>query len=125
MAGHGFFYWNELLCADVDAAKAFYGETLGWSFSAMPMQKGNYWIASVRSSPVAGILDIATTELPDTTPPHWMGYIAVDDVDGRITKVERAGGKVLRPVFAVPGVGRIAMIEDSAGAVIGWMTPER
>ena len=47
MAQHGFFHWNELLCGDVDAAKAFYGETLGWSFTAMPMKQGNYWIASI------------------------------------------------------------------------------
>ncbi|HXK54687.1 MAG TPA: VOC family protein [Hyphomicrobiales bacterium] len=123
MAQHGFFHWNELLCGDVDAAKAFYGETLGWSFTAMPMKQGNYWIASIGAAPVAGLMDIAATNLPSGSDPFWMSYIAVDDVDGRVTKVEPAGGKVLHEVFEVPGVGRIALIEDASGAMIGWITP--
>jgi hypothetical protein len=123
MASHGFFHWNELLCGDVDAAKSFYGETLGWSFSALPMKNFNYWIASVGSAPVAGIMDVAATGMPTYTRPFWMSYIAVDDVDGRVTKVEQAGGKVLNPAFDVPGIGRIAIVQDGGGALIGWITP--
>jgi uncharacterized protein len=38
MAAHGTFNWNELMTRDVAKAKAFYGATLGWTFSDMPMQ---------------------------------------------------------------------------------------
>ena len=30
---------------------------------------------------------------------------------------------ILRPAFDVPGVGRFAIVKDSAGAFIGWITP--
>ncbi len=41
MASHGHFHWNELLTRDVERAKRFYQDTIGWSFSAMPMESGN------------------------------------------------------------------------------------
>ncbi|MEM8915209.1 MAG: VOC family protein, partial [Pseudomonadota bacterium] len=54
---------------------------------------------------------------------HWMSYLSVDDVDARVAKMAAAGGEVVRPAFNVPGVGRIAMIKDPGGAVLGVMTP--
>ena len=37
---HGKFYWNELMTRDVERAKKFYADTLGWSFDGMPMPGG-------------------------------------------------------------------------------------
>jgi len=45
MAAHGTFSWNELMTNDVAKTKAFYGATLGWTFSDMPMQAGVYTLA--------------------------------------------------------------------------------
>jgi hypothetical protein len=44
-------------------------------------------------------------------------------VDARATRAEAAGGKIRRPAFDVPGIGRIVILEDSNGAAMGWMTP--
>ena len=30
MTSHGTLHWNELMTGNVDAAKAFYGDTIGW-----------------------------------------------------------------------------------------------
>jgi predicted enzyme related to lactoylglutathione lyase len=56
-------------------------------------------------------------------PPHWFAYLAVDDVDARVARATAAGAKLLRPIFDVSGVGRIAILKDPVGAVLGWMTP--
>jgi predicted enzyme related to lactoylglutathione lyase len=56
-------------------------------------------------------------------PPHWMTYVAVDDVDGAVRTTREAGGTVHREPFDVEGVGRIAIIADPTGAVLGIMTP--
>jgi uncharacterized protein len=53
----------------------------------------------------------------------WMPYIAVDDVDARVKKATKAGAKVMKPAFDVPGVGRIVILKEPGGAGIGWMTP--
>ena len=52
-----------------------------------------------------------------------MAYIEVDNVDERAAKVGDAGGEILMPPFDVPEVGRIVMVRDVTGAVIGWITP--
>lgn len=122
---HGTFYWNELMTRDVERAKNFYTDTLGWGFNAMPMPGGgSYWIAMVGDEPVGGIFDISGPEF-GPVPESWMSYIAVDDVDARVAKAAKAGAKLMKPVFEVPGVGRIAVLMEPGGAGIGWMTPTK
>jgi predicted enzyme related to lactoylglutathione lyase len=120
---HGTFYWNELMTRDIARAKKFYGETMGWSFEAMPMDGGgSYWIAKSGSESVGGLFDISGPAFKDV-PESWMSYIAVDNVDERVKKATAAGAKVMKPAFDVPHVGRIAMLLEPGGAGIGWMTP--
>jgi len=120
---HGHFYWNELMTNDVDKAKDFYATTLGWRYEDMPMPEGVYHVVKDEGpAPIGGIMQMPK-EVPPGTPPHWFSYIAVDDVDKRVSALESAGGKVFRPAFDVPGVGRIAIVADATGAMMGWMTP--
>jgi predicted enzyme related to lactoylglutathione lyase len=120
---HGTFYWNELMTRDVARAKKFYGETMGWSFEAMPTEGGgSYWIAKSGGESVGGLFDISGPEFKGM-PESWMSYIAVDDVDERVKKATKAGAKVMKPAFDVPHVGRIAVLLEPGGASIGWMTP--
>src|SRR5262245_14647866 len=123
MASHGHFHWNELLTRDVERAKRFYATTIGWSVAAMPMQDGaTYWVANMDDEPVAGIFPIDRPEFA-AVPEAWMSYLAVDDVDARVKKAETAGARLMRPIFDVPGVGRIAILTEPGGAGIGWITP--
>ncbi len=120
---HGTFYWNELLARDVESAKTFYAETMGWTFEAMPMPDGGtYWLAKMGDEPVGGIFDISGRDY-EGVPESWMPYIAVDDVEARVKKAVKAGATVMKPIFDVPGVGRIAILKEPGGAGIGWMTP--
>lgn len=122
MGPHGKFYWNELLTDDVDKARAFYGATLGWTFSEMPMADGGtYHVATLGEEPVAGLMD-KTDLLPPTVPPHWFSYINVDDIHQRLKLLQAAGGHVLREPFEVPGIGCIAIVSDATGAPFGLMT---
>ena len=122
MSEHGHFYWNELMTRDPEGAKAFYGTTLGWEFEGMPMEHGTYWVCKVGDKPVGGIFPMTGAEF-EGMPPHWFAYLSVDDVDARVAKATAEGGKLARPAFDVPNIGRIAIIEDPTGAKIGWMTP--
>ena len=123
MADHGTFYWNELMTRDPEKAKAFYAATLGWTFDAMPMAEGGtYWVAKMSDAPAGGIFTMDGPQF-DGVPEHWFSYIAVDDVDARVKRAEAEGGKILRPAFEVPGIGRIVILQDSNGAAMGWMTP--
>jgi uncharacterized protein len=122
---HGTFYWNELMTRDVERAKKFYGQTIGWTFEAMPTPDGStYWLANMDGQPVAGMFDINGPEYGQV-PESWMSYLAVDDVDARVQKAVKAGAKLMKPAFDVPGVGRIAILTEPGGAGIGWMTPSQ
>jgi len=122
MTPHGFFHWNELATKDVEAAKKFFGETVGWTFSGMEMENGMYWVAMDGDKPIGGIMAMEGPHFEGQSP-HWTSYLSVDDVDARIEKTTANGGEVVMPAFDVPHVGRIAMIKDPTGAKLGIITP--
>lgn len=122
-SGNGLFHWNELLTTDVEKAKAFFEATLGWTYEEMDMPGGKaYYLALVNDEPVAGLMSMPA-EVPAGTPPHWLSYVEVDDLDSSVQKVQRSGGSVLRAPFEIQDVGRIAVIADPTGAVLGLITP--
>jgi uncharacterized protein len=119
---HGTFYWNELMTWDVDQAKRFYADTLDWSFAPMAMPDGTYWVIKCGDATVGGMFQMSKSDY-EGLPEAWMGYIAVDDIDARIAKATEVGGTLMRPPFDVPGVGRIALLQEPGRAAIGWITP--
>ena len=122
---HGNFYWNELMSLDVARDKKFYAEALGWSFDAMPMAEGGtYWVAKVGDKPVGGVFDISGPQFGPVSE-TWMSYIAVDDVDARVKKAQGLGAALMKPIFDIPGVGRIAILTEPGGTGIGWITPAK
>jgi predicted enzyme related to lactoylglutathione lyase len=122
MFTNGSFYWNELMTRDAEAAKRFYGETLGWTFEAMNQDEGAaYWVAKVGDESVAGIYQIAADD--QETGEGWFAYVAVEDLSTALARATSTGGKVEREPWDVPGVGRIAIVSDNAGNAMGWMKP--
>jgi predicted enzyme related to lactoylglutathione lyase len=122
MTTHGHFHWNELVTRDVEKAKKFYGDTIGWTFDGMPMPDGTYWVAKMGAAFVGGLFPISDPQW-EGVPEHWMSYLSVDDVDARVKKAQAAGAKLMRPAFDIPGVGRIAILTEPGGAGVGWITP--
>ena len=58
-------------------------------------------------------------------PPYWSSYIKHDDVDAVAVRATEAGGVVLFPPFDVMDAGRMTMIQDLAGALIGVWQPKQ
>ena len=124
MIKHGYFYWNELMTRDVQQTKDFYAATLGWTFRDMPMGNGvTYTLIVDGETNIGGVMNMAGNPQFEGVPEGWVSYIAVDDIDAAVARVAKAGGTITQPPFDVPGVGRIAMIQQPGGAMIGWMTP--
>jgi hypothetical protein len=46
-------------------------------------------------------------------------YLSVESVDDAISKVEKAGGKVVQAKYSIGKPGFIAVIEDTEGNVVG------
>jgi predicted enzyme related to lactoylglutathione lyase len=108
---HGKFTWFELVTNDIDKAKTFYGETLGWTATTMDMAGFQYSALQFEGKSQAGLV-----APQGGAPNHWISYLSVDDVDARARKVTEHGGKVLVPPTDIPNVGRFALVADPQGA---------
>lgn len=121
MPAHGAFCWNELGTTDAEAAKKFYTELLGWSLKegevGGPMI---YNEISANGQPVGGIYQMGP-EFGGASS-HWMPYVAVEDVEASVKRVEELGGKVCVPPSDIPNVGRFSVITDPTGATISLIT---
>ncbi len=109
----GTFCWDELHTRDLEAAKKFYTALFGWGGKG---DKGDmpYWHWSTGSKDIGGM----TTHMgPANAPAHWLGYIAVSDVDAMTKKAESLGGKVVMPAMEIPKVGKFSVVQDPTGAV--------
>jgi uncharacterized protein len=117
---NGAFGWFELMTTDVEVAKDFYKGLFGWEYEAMPMPGSVYTVVKVDGKAVAGIMDMP--EECKGMPPCWGIYITVDDVDAVAKGVLDLGGKILKPVYDIPGVGRFCVLQDPQGATLCAMT---
>jgi len=79
-----------------------------------------YTIFQQDGTNVAGVMQMSAEW--GEAPPHWMGYIAVDDIDATATKVETLGGNILVPPTDIPTVGRFSVVQDPGGATISFIT---
>ncbi len=117
----GVFSWNELLTKDVQAAKSFYTDLLGWQYEEQKMQDGMiYNIIKVGEQMIGGIMQ--QCEQAKSMPPAWGPYVTVDDVDAMVGRSETLGAKVLVPPQDIPGTGRFAVIEDPQGASLSLIS---
>lgn len=120
MKQHGAFSWNELVTSDLEHAKGFYGELLGWEFQDIDAGGMPYTMIKAANKEVGGMMALPADA--QEMPPAWGAYITVDDVDARSAHAERLGGKVCRPPEDIPDIGRFSVIQDPQGAVLMLIT---
>jgi len=116
MPAEGAFCWNELATTNLDEAKKFYTELLGWTLKEGQPGGMIYNEITAGGRPSGGMYQL-TPEMAGA-PSHWMAYVAVDDVDAKAKRVEELGGKVSMPPTDIPNVGRFCVINDPTGASI-------
>ncbi|MGI8641109.1 MAG: VOC family protein [Pyrinomonadaceae bacterium] len=129
MPKHGEFCWNELASNNLEACKTFYAELFGWQFKENEPMAGMdcdgagmiYNEISIDGKKQFGGMYQMGKEFGET-PPHWMSYIAVDDVDASVEKVAELGGSVCVPPMDIPNTGRFCVINDPSGATVSLIT---
>jgi uncharacterized protein len=119
----GVFVWDELTTTDVEDAKRFYGEVVGWESRDMDMgPNGVYTMFSSGGADRAGCLP--RPESAQEVPPNWMTYIGTADVDATAEKAKSLGATMMMGPSDVETVGRLAIFTDPTGAVVGLFSPE-
>lgn len=113
----GTFCWPELFTTDPNAAKKFYPALFGWSIKDIPMgPDAVYTIFTREGQDVAACYGNSPDMVAQGVPPHWMAYVSTDSADQTAARVKANGGTVIKEPFDVPGVGRMAVLQDSTGA---------
>jgi uncharacterized protein len=117
---HGVPSWVDIGMADPKAGLAFYGELFGWEGQDMGEEAGHYTIASKAGKQVAAI----SPAQDDPGPPRWTTYVNVDDIDAVAQKAKSAGATVIVEPMDVMTAGRMAIFQDTTGAVIAAWQPQ-
>jgi uncharacterized protein len=106
----GTFCFPELNTREMEGSKRFYGRLLGWTWLDVPSAAGTYSLLRVDGRDVAGL------HRSERGAASWVCYVAVDSADRVAARCAELGGKLLAPPFDVPGVGRMAFVEDPTQA---------
>ena len=108
--------WRELATKDLPAAAEFYSKLFGWDLKQSKVTDMDYKEIQMDGVSHGGMMAIDEKWGPEPPPSHWSTYIAVANADETSEKIKANGGSIKVPPFDAPGVGRMAMVSDPAGA---------
>ncbi|MFF5302697.1 VOC family protein [Streptomyces sp. NPDC013161] len=108
--------WADAMFSDVEGAKRFYGEVLGWTFGDASSEYGNYTQAFVDDKAVAAVVP----PMPGAEgQSQWCLYLASPDAAATAAKIRENGGQVLMEPMKVGDFGTMCLASEPSGAVFG------
>ena len=105
----------EIPCDNPEKEMNFFKEVFGWTFNKFGDE--SYWLAITGDEKSPGI-NGGIMKKKDPRQPV-ANSIDVSNIDESITKVETAGGNIIVPKMAIPGVGWLAYFKDPDGNIHG------
>jgi uncharacterized protein len=108
--------WRELATSDLAGAIDFYSKMFGWTLQQTKITPMDYKEILIDDKAVGGMMAIDENWGDPPPPPHWNSYVAVANTDETAEKIVANGGSLRVPPFDAPGVGRMAVATDPAGA---------
>ncbi len=121
----GTIAWVDLTVPKADELRDFYTAVVGWECEELKL--GDYSDYVMRPAgggeAVAGICHARGVN--EGLPPQWLVYMTVADLDASLARCLQLGGKVRAEPFLMGDFGRMAVIEDPAGAVAALLLPTR
>jgi predicted enzyme related to lactoylglutathione lyase len=115
----GTIVWHELAADNWDHAVPFYLAVLGGEAHEEQVDGGTFTMLKAAGMYVAGFKEPETEDRS----PRWEVYFGTEDADAAVVIAQKGGGTVLREPVDIPGVGRIAMLQDPHGAIF-WVLQE-
>ncbi len=106
----------DAMFTDLEGAKRFYGDVLGWTFGESTSQYGNYTQAYVRGRAVAAVVPPMPGQEGHS---QWCLYFASPDAAATAEKVRHSGGDVLMEPMQIADVGTMCLAREPAGPSSG------
>ena len=102
VSSHGRFVWYELMTTDMEAAKAFYAEVVGWGTRDASTPGMPYTLFTAGEASVSGLMDLPEDARKMGVRPTWLGYVGVNDVDASRRPHQAAWRRRARPTAGHP-----------------------
>ncbi|MFT4710317.1 MAG: putative enzyme related to lactoylglutathione lyase [Bacteroidia bacterium] len=124
----GEIVWRDLTVDDASGVRDFYTDVVGWESVDHPMpapaegeETYNDFVMQTPPGPgegdvVAGVCH--ARGMNEGVPPMWLMYVRVADMEASLEKAKLRGGEVVYGPRSM-GNGRMAVVRDPAGAVLG------
>ena len=113
--------WVDLSTSDVSAAREFYSNLFGWSYTDEGSDEMPYTMAKIDGASAAGMGPLQDENMP----PNWTTYFAVDSADKTAERIREAGGTLLMEPADAFESGRLAIAAAPGGEVFGiWEAKE-
>ena len=109
----GKFVWHDHMSGDIEKAKSFYTELLGWDVEEVDVGDEKYPMIKNDGGMHGGF-----GASQGGAPPHWLGHVAVEDADETAEKVKAGGGTIYFGPSDIPDIGRFFVFADPQGAVL-------
>ena len=111
----------EFAADDPERAVRFWSEAFGWHVKHWEGPQ-DYWLVTTGGEGEVGI-DGGIMRRSDFSESSTGAIVTLDvrSVDEATSGVERAGGTIVVPKMAIPGVGWLAYCKDTEGTIFGVM----
>ena len=121
----GKIIWRDLLTNDPAASQQFYGELFGWEFESVGdasnlRSNSAYTLIRHNGKLIGGMVDTVALNGRDDIS-QWVVLMSVEDLDARVASAAASGGSVVAPVTDLQDRGRLALIRDAEGALLGLL----
>jgi predicted enzyme related to lactoylglutathione lyase len=122
----------EIVADKPERAMKFYKEVFGWEFNKWNGPQ-DYWLVKTGEDNQPGINGGLTPKMNQQSSDTGRGggggrvtnTIDVPSVDEFSKKISMEGGKVVQPKMAIPGIGYLAICEDTEGILFGIIENDR
>ena len=121
----GKIIWRDLLTHDPEASQRFYGGLFGWEFESVGSASGfgsdsAYALIRYNGKLIGGMIDTVALNGRDDIS-QWIVLMSVADVDAAVAKFSTAGGEVITPPTDLQRRGKLAVVSDAEGAILGLL----
>jgi predicted enzyme related to lactoylglutathione lyase len=120
----GTFCWIDLGTPDVAASKRFYTTLFGWEAEDRSMgPDAAYTVLMLKGRTIAALYPQEAASTGGA--PQWLSYISVASANDAARRATALGGTALMDPFDVLDVGRMALVQDTTGAVLALWEARR
>ncbi|GAA2433960.1 VOC family protein [Streptomyces pulveraceus] len=108
--------WADAMFTDVEGAKSFYGDVLGWTFGESSSEFGDYTQAYADGKAVAAVVPPMPGQEGQSA---WCLYLASPDAEATAAKIRANGGETLMDPMRVSDFGTMLLARDPGGVTFG------